>query len=69
MPYFKEVLMSSGEFWIAALILIGFGFLLGCSAGAFVAVAIIATGLVLSLAGAIGDRIFCKAPRIPAPPR
>jgi hypothetical protein len=59
MPHFKEALMSSGDFWIAALILIGFGFLLGCSAGAFVAIAIIVMGLVLSLI----------APRIPAPPR
>jgi hypothetical protein len=59
MPHFKEALLSGGEFWIAALVLIGFGFLLGCSAGAFVAVAIIVMGLVLSLI----------APRIMVPPR
>jgi hypothetical protein len=59
MPHFKEALMSSGDFWVIALILIGFGFLLGCSAGAFVAIAIIVMGLVLSLI----------VPRIPAPPR
>jgi hypothetical protein len=59
MPHFKEALLSGGEFWIAALVLIGFGFLLGCSAGAFVAVAIIVMGLVLSLI----------APRILVPPR
>jgi hypothetical protein len=51
MPHFKEALMSSSDFWIAALIIIGFGFLLGCSAGAFITIAIIAVGLVPSLIG------------------
>jgi hypothetical protein len=58
MPHFKEALMSSGEFSIVVLVLIGFGFLLGCSTGAFVAIAIIVMGLVLSLISAIGDRIW-----------
>jgi hypothetical protein len=57
MPHVKEALMSSGDFWVVALILIGFGFLLGGATGALVAIAIIVMGLVLSLIGAIGDRI------------
>jgi hypothetical protein len=51
MPHFMEALMSSGDFLVVALILIGFGFLAGGVTGAFVAVAIIAVGLVLSLIG------------------
>jgi hypothetical protein len=50
--------MSSGEFLIVALVLIGFGFLPGCSTGAFVALAIIVMGFVLSLIGPIGNRIW-----------
>jgi hypothetical protein len=49
MSHFKEALICNGDFWIAALILVGFGFLLGCSAGAFVAAAIIVVMLALSL--------------------
>lgn len=49
--------MSFGEFCFLTLILIGFGFLLGCSTGALVATAIIALGLVLSLISSIRDRI------------
>jgi hypothetical protein len=56
MPHFEEAPMGGGDLWIVALVLIGFGFLLGCSVGAFVAIAIIVMGLVLSLIGAIGDR-------------
>ena len=50
--------MSGGDFWIAALAIIGFGFLLGCSAGALIAIAIIVVVLALSLIGAIRDRIW-----------
>jgi 4-hydroxybenzoate polyprenyltransferase len=54
--------MSGGEFLIVALVLIGFGFLLGCSTDAFVALAIIVMGFVLSLSaqsvGLIGNRIW-----------
>jgi hypothetical protein len=57
MPHFKETLMSGGDFLIAVLVLIGFGFRLGGSVGAFVAVGIIVLGLVLSLIGAVCDRI------------
>jgi hypothetical protein len=45
--------MSGGDFWVVALILIGFGFLAAGVTGAFVAAAIIAVGLVLSLIGRI----------------
>jgi hypothetical protein len=58
MLHFKEALMSSGDFWVVVLILIGFGFLLGGATGAVVAIAIIVMGLVLSLIGAVGDRIW-----------
>lgn len=58
MPHCKEALICSGEFWVVAVILIGFGFLLGGAPGAFVAVVIIVTGLVLSSIGAILDRIW-----------
>jgi hypothetical protein len=57
MPHFKETLMSSGDFLIAVLVVIGLGFLLGGSVGALVAVAIIVLGLVLSLIGAVCDRM------------
>jgi hypothetical protein len=50
--------MSGGDLWIAALIIIGFGFLLGRSAGAFIAIAIIVVVLALFLIGAIHDRIW-----------
>jgi hypothetical protein len=53
--------MSSGDFWGVALILIGFGFLLGGATGVFVAVAIIVVGLVLSLI----DRISPSAAAAP----
>jgi hypothetical protein len=53
MPHFEEALMNSGDFWVMAVILIGFGFLAGGVTGAFVAIAIIAVGLVLSLIGRI----------------
>jgi hypothetical protein len=58
MPHCKEALICSGEFWVVAVILVGFGFLLGGAPGAFVAVVIIVTGLVLSSIGAILDRIW-----------
>jgi hypothetical protein len=58
MPHFKEAPMSSGDFWGVALILIGFGFLLGGATGAVVAIAIIVMGLVLSLIGAVCDLIW-----------
>jgi hypothetical protein len=65
MPHFREAPMSSGDFWVVALILIGFGFLLDGATGARVAIAIIVMGLVPSLIGTVSDRIWGNKTVVP----
>ena len=43
--------------WVVVFVMIGLGFVLGGPSGAFAAIAIIMTGLFISVTGAVLDRI------------